>query len=362
MTVKGIFKVLLGTIIIMVVGSLALEMINITTTSLQLTQMSRIACRQAAVLFSQETYKDREYDSTAGGAVNMDNVIAADGATYVEGNFYGLNSTPEQIYTNLYTSSEFKEWLNSSAVDRGNWKSIDLIDRALNHPDSLNVSFPTNVMASNFESQMADYNDAMTAKAYKEVMMTPMNMGVPYMDHDTLQTMFQWNLAQLASDCKADAIRQDDNGAYCVYYKGFRVYADLAQITRLEYRVFDMTNSAERQDFEELTSIDGSNLGYDDSLIDYLGGYENDDERERICVVGIEYSIPIAYEGITPIRSIFDWVWDQEAAGLDGSQSRDGDYSWNDMLANLDNGGFDRATPEPGVLPVPMTLIYYVVR
>ena len=74
MTVKGIFKVLLGTIIIMVVGSLALEMINITTTSLQLTQMSRIACRQAAVLFSQETYKDREYDSTAGGAVNMDNI------------------------------------------------------------------------------------------------------------------------------------------------------------------------------------------------------------------------------------------------------------------------------------------------
>ena len=362
MTVKTIFKVLLGTIILMVVGSLVIEMINITTTSLQMTQISRIACRQSAVLFSQETYKDREYDSRAGGTVNLDSVVASDGSTYIEGNFYGNGATPEEIYTSLYTSSEFKEWLESAAVDKGNWKSIDLIDRALNRPDSLNVAFPSDATSPGFESQMQEYNDAMTAKTYRDVMMTPLNMGVPYMDHDTLEKIFKWNLAQLTSDCKADAIRQDDNGAYCVYYKGFRVYADLATITNLEYRVYDITSAADEEEFRELTSIDPDNLGYDDSLIQYLGGYENDDERERICVVGIEFSVPIAYEGITPIRSIFDWVWDQEVVGLDGGQSRDGDYSWNDITADLNTGGFTRATPEPGVLPVPMTLIYYVVR
>lgn len=362
MTVKGIFKVLLGTIIIMVVGSLVLEMINITTTSLQLTQISRIACRQSAVLFSQETYKDREYDSTAGGSVNMDPLPAADGTTYVEGNFYGEGKTPDEIYKSLYTSSEFKKWLKSSAVAKGNWKSIDLINRALNEPGSLNVPFPTNVTAPNFESQMKEYNEAMTAKAYRDVMMTPLNMGVPYLDQATLQKIFRWNLTQMTSDCQPAAIRQDDNGAYCVYYKGFRVYADLATITNLEYRVYDIDNAKDLQDFRELTSIDATNLGYDDSLIEYLGGYENDDERKRICVVGIEFNVPIAYEGITPVRSIFDWVWDQEAKGLDGEQSRQGDYSWNDTTADLNTGGFTRSTPEPGVLPVPMTLIYYVVR
>lgn len=362
MSVKGIFKILIGTIVVMVVMSLVIEMLNITTVSLQLSQMAKLSCRQSAVLFSQETYKKRDSDAIAGGSVNMDTVRAADGATYVEGNFYGEGLNAEQIYKNVYTSPDFKTWLTGSAATKGHWKSIDLIDRALNRPGSLNVTLPSNASSPGYEAAAKEYTDAMTAKSYRDVLMTPLNMGVPYMDKGVLEKIFRWNLTQIASDCNSDAIRQDANGNYCVFYKGFRVYANQAKIKSIEYRVYDLDNSKDLQDFKELTHIDPSKLGYDDSLIDYMGGYENDDERKRICVAGLEFSVPIAYEGVTPIKSIFNFVWNTEVEGLDGTGGRDTYQQWNDATADLNSGGFGEVKYPSGVLPVPGKLIYYVVR
>lgn len=362
MSVKGIFKVLLGTIVGMVVISLVIEMINISTVSLQLNQMAKISCKQSAVLFSQETYKKRDDGAVAGGTVNLNDVKAFDGSTYVEGNFYGVGLTAEEIYRKIYTSNDFKDWVESPAATKGHWKSIDLINQALNRPDSLTDSLPTDINAPNYDLEVEKYTDSMLAKSYKNVMMTPLNMGVPYMDHDVLNKIFRWNLAQIASDCKSDVIRQDESGNYCVFYKGFRVYADQARITNMTYRVYDIEDTKDLQDFKALTHIDPDKLGYDDSLIEYLGGYENDDERKRICVVGLEFSVPIGYEGITPIKSIFNYVWNNEVEGLDGNQGQDNHYTWNDATADLNSGGFGEKKTPDGVLPVPGKLIYYVVR
>lgn len=362
MSVKLIFKTLIGTIVLMVLTSLVIEMLNISTSALQLNQMAKISCRQSAVLFSQETYKQRDAGSVAGGSVNMDAVKAADGGTYVSGNFYGEGVTPEQIYTKLYTSSAFKTWLSGEAATKGHWKSLDLIDKALNSPSSLVTTFPSNINSPSYDSQVEKYTESMLALSYKNVMMTPLNMGVPYLDKEVLNKIFQWNLAQMASDCKSEGIMRDDKNNYYVSYNGFRVYADKAKITNLDYKVYDITNMSDMQEFRKVTHIDPDQLGYDDSLINYLGGYAGDDERKRICVVGIEFSVPVAYEGITPIKSIFNFIWNNEVEGLDGNQGQDNHFQWNDATADLVSGGFGQDRTPPGVLPVPGKLIYYVVR
>ena len=361
MSVKTIFKTLIGTIVIMVAGSLVVEMMNLTVVSLQSTNISKLACKQAAILFSQETYKERTDASggTAGGSVGMSDSLTADATLYVDGNFYGVGRSAEDIYNSIYTSSDFKAWMLTPEVAHGHWKSIDLINRAINNPSSLTMSLP----ASATDAQMNDYIDSMLAKSYRDVLMTPLNMGVPYLDADILQHMFQWNLAQIASDCNSNAIRTDDSGQYCIYYKGFRVYADEARITNIDYQVFDIDNAAEKQKFSELTHIDTDNLGFDDSLINYMGGYTNDDERKRICVVALEFSVPIAYEGVTPIRNLANFAWNEEVAGLDGNgDNQSVGTHWNDMKADLESGGWGNSTTPAGVLPVPGKLIYYVVR
>ena len=362
LSVKTIFKTLFGTIVIIVATALIVEMLNLSVTSIQLTQMSKLACKQSAVLFSQETYKQRDAMAVAGGSVNMDPVRAHNGAVYVEGNFYGEGLTAEQIYTNIYTSTAFKNWCESPAALKGHWKSIDLINQALNAPGSLTTTLPSDINAPDYDSAVDAYTDSMLALSYKNVMMTPLNMGVPYMDEEVLNRIFKWNLSQLASDCNSAVIREDQSGNICVYYKGFRVYADQARISDIEYRVYDIEDTTDLKEFKNVTHIDPAKLGYDDSLIKYLGGYENDDERKRICVIGLQYDVPVGYEGITPIKQVFNWLWNYEVEGLDGSESHDVHHQWNDATANLASGGFGEKTTPDGVLPVPGKLIYYVVR
>lgn len=347
MTVKSIFKVLIGTISTIVVASLIVEVFNVSTTGLQINQISKMAGKQACTLFSQESYK--AYNS-GGGAVAMDNVVDENGNVYVEGDFYG-ETDPKQIYNNLYTSDDFKNWLQSEAATKGNWYNIKLIDKALNHADSLNIEYG-----------QPGYDEAMVAKLYKDVMMTPSNLGVPYIDMETVNKMFRWNVAQLFSNCNPKSILVDDNGERYVSFKGFRVYANMASITNLEYKTFDLEDSADRLAFNNLTNINPDNLGfmYDSNLATTINSRE--DERKRVCVVGVNFDIPIAYEGITPIRSIFNYVWDNEVEGINGNSGRTSYEQWVDRAETLSSGGLYGNTQADDVLPIPGKLIYYIIR
>ena len=372
LSVKTIFIVLIGTLVAIVVFSAAIEMVNVTISSFQMTQTAKLAARQAAILFSQETYKQ----SSDGGSINVDAVKDESGAVYVSGDFYP-NMSPEQIYEKLYgpSASDFRNWLGSSAVSSGKWKSIDLIADSFTASP---VTLPKDTTAPGYEAQAEKYSDYMLGKSYHDVMMTPLNMGVPYLDPTTLEKMFKWNLAMLLSNCgttsgnmatiRAEDIDENGNptGDICIHYNGFRIYADRARITNLEYKVFNLEDSVDKDAFERATNIKADNLGFDDSLINYLGGYENDDERKRVCVVGIEYSVPVSYEGVTPIRQIFKWMLTDNsslAEGYNGFGASSGEtLTWNDAPADLTSGGFDGNNAASSELPVPGKLIYYVVR
>ena len=91
--------------------------------------------------------------------------------------------------------------------------------------------------------------------------------------------------------------------------------------------------------------------------LEYLG--TNDDERQRICVAFVEYAVPVEYEGITPIKRIFNWVWTNEVEGLRGKPGKS-PQTWNDTREILTGGGSGLDTT--GQLPVPGQLIFYLVR
>lgn len=349
MSVKTIFKVLIGTIVIIVVSFIVIELYNVNLMSQDLVQLTKLAAKQSAVLFSQETYKQYQAGDSIGGTIAMQDILDENGNHYLTGNFYPSESAQE-IYEHLYTSDEFKAWLeDEQAVEKGNWHNLKLIDRALNRPESLTT-----------DVRSEDYVDSMTALLYKDVMMTPLNLGIPYLDIETMNKMFRWNLAQLLSNCNSNMIRQDENGDTYVYYSGYRVYVQNARISKLDYKTFDLTNLNDRAEFSRYTHIDPDNLGFEYDQDDL--GIDNE-ERERVCIVGINYSIPVSYEGITPFKTMFDYVWDTEVEGLNDGAGRIEQQEFdNTAKADLSAGGFNGWNKKEGVLPVPGKLIYYVIR
>lgn len=370
--VRSIFVALIGTVVLIVLLSFFTELINISIYGIQVQQISKMACEKSLTLFTQESYKQRTDESTSllGGSVNMDDIADSNGNLYVSGVFYS-GSSVEEIYNSLYSKSvksDFSDWVQDRKSD-GNWRSINLLDQYLNG------SFPITTMPDvqtyldsytdielayeKYEEDVAKYTEYMEAKGYVDTFVTPLNFGVPYMDKDTLNKMFQWNLTQLFSNCNSDVIRLDETGKACIEMNGFRIYANEAKITTIDYTVYDLTDISERQKFMELTNLNPDNLGFVEDL-QYLG--TDDDERQRVCVLGVEYSIPISYIGISPIKNIFNYVWNTEVEGWEGKSDRGG-YSETFEYQTMDmTGGGYTGNTIAGALPVPGKLIYYVVR
>lgn len=351
LSVKGIFKTLIGTILVMVFSSIIIEVFNVNTTGLQVNQIAKLAGKQSADLFSQESYKDIRYDDDKKSNLELADVMDSDGNKYISGNFYsGL--TGNAAYRLIYTSNGFKNWIkDDKAVEKGDWYNIKLLNRALNKPESLEVA-----------EDSPDYNDAIIAKTLVSMKVTPLNLGIPYLDKGIVTNMFKWNVAQLFSNCNPELIKKDSAGKSYVLFKGFRVYASEAKITSLEYKTYDLTKTKDRDEFNRITNIDPDNLGfeYDKALGSTIS--KTDDERSRVCLVGINYSIPISYEGITPIKNIFNFVWNNEVKGFDGNESINDKQAWSDSTENLESGGLTGNTSTSGVLPIPGKLIYYVIR
>lgn len=349
MSVKTIFKVLIGTIVVIVITSIVLEVYNIKITAFQISQITKLACKQACELFAQESYKQYNSNGVMGGATKFYDVYDSGGNLYVSGNFYKYNS-PEAVYNSLYRSSDFRNWLNSEVVRKGDWYNLKVLVKVLDSPDDLEI-----------DEDSEDYEEILLGMLYKERMMTPMNLGIPYLDMETVERIFKWNVAQLFSNCNSDSILIDDLGNPYVSFNGFRVYADRARIINIEYRTYDLSDSSEKKEFIRLTNLDPDKLGikYDGNLSDLIKS--NEDERNRVCIAGIRYLVPVAYEGISPIKNIFNYVWNKEVEGINGNSGRSTTLQWNDVQGYLEGGGFGENIPD-GVLPLSTKLLFYVVR
>lgn len=334
MSVKTIFKVLIGTIVLMVSISLIIELYNISTSGMQIRYATKISAYQACVLFTQETYKNTDGKS---GTLNVENVTTHTGVTYVSGDFYGSGDA-KTIWDSIYTAPEFKAFCDTHVDVYGNsdgntiaeqYKDLDLLCKAMN--GTLTVVAPPSWDDS--EATYDAYNDYTRAISMQQNMYTASNIGVPYLDDEIVNKIFRWNIARVLSNCDSDSVQQDEQGQLFINYKGFRCYAQQATISEYEYVVCDLSSGDGRTKFKSLTGMDANRLGL----------ASDDAENNKITVVGINYTIPVSYIGITPIRRIFNYTWNNQAAGFSGNgYSSAVDQQWADeALASVGNGVHD---------------------
>ena len=107
MSVKKIFTILIGTIVLIAVSSAIIEVFNINVVSQQLKQLIRTSAEQSCELFTQESYKRTTHSTYS---ANMPAILNADNTEYISGDFYEDGSSTV-IYDSIYkdSQSDFKK-------------------------------------------------------------------------------------------------------------------------------------------------------------------------------------------------------------------------------------------------------------
>lgn len=415
MSVKTIFKVLIGTIVCIVVSSLLIEVFNVSVSSMHIKQTCKIAAQQSADLFTQETYKElTDDDSKLAGTTAVDNINDKDGNLYISGNFYeDLGTTPEDIWDKLYKDDDstfkdfFEQDINSPGITkqddkenivRYNLKDVSSKIKSDVSKDSLtsNVSSSINAKFRNInrlyngivneelvkskESEYENptgatteeekekirwqwfrdgdpivdhYSAAVASETMTDQLNTPVNLGFPYFDPVVVNKMFRWDLAKILSNGKSDIITQDtDNdgnpiGETYVKYNGFKCYVSRAQITDFDYYIYDKEQDADK--IKNKINIDASNLTTinDNTDTSVTGTAETGKKNNNyIVIVGIKYTIPVRYEGITPLKRICEYSWNQQVNGATGNRynSVHGDNSYAGTNKTLNTDAQDNLT------------------
>lgn len=411
-TIKLIFRTLIGTVFAIVIISLAIEMFNISVTSFKLMSACNMSASQAMDLFAQETYREI---GSGGGTVNLSNIKDIDGNNFISGNVYGTDDA-SQVYAKLYgvSNSSFKK-----IADLSNGKSVSLTaTHIINGTSNAKVKYTAHITRNSTKGNEyvigADDNSIKTvysnvAKFYaalykpstlapmanKELsigdvssdgsfssnqkkkifataalkmsseMYTPVNLGFPYFDPTVTNKMFQWNLAQLLSNNNKDKITKDtkkydsteiskikykvstDKDKYYVEYNGFKCYVRQAYINKLDYYIYNTNN---KDDLNEVVK----KIPMSKSKIQNLKNLEN----QYITVVRAQYTMPVVYEGISPLKDILKFAFKNEkkktfnsVRGTDGVSHGKQSYGTTSHDSNIDgrlNGSIDQKITNNG--------------
>ena len=393
MSVKSIFRTLIGTIVVIVMSCVIVEMFNSQITSALLSQNIKLSVKQACVLFSQETY--RKSSTLLGGAISEIPIYAADGTTYSlydggkQMNAFYTGSTAEEVWKHLYIDNpEFKDamWrlaneintkilVNYSKKYSSDFETLtarvpelasmyELANNAAVVASSSYPALPSGVRLwelNDDDIRLLTYNMKRRAKTYYETMYTPLNVGIPYMDRETTSKMFKWQLTEILSNGVSGANNgaivkdenytgSDDNYKYYVNYRGFAVYTRAAEITGFKFHVCDLNTAAGRSDLEKYTNIKANigsvGSGLKINVQDPSSVVKNEAiSNNLVFVVEVQYRVPVNYIGITPIRNIFNYVFNvtggnkHRAAGYDGVTGDFGSVAYNDTPTQYIDAG-----------------------
>ena len=311
---KTFLKVLSLPLILITLTGLFTEIVNVNVNSVLLREVIVKTLNLSADYFNQETYKS---DTEHSGDVAS---ILGENGEEISGQFY-IGTSDEEIYNTLYRDSyEFGRFVEDH---KGIWKDLEaVLTPGIN--------------------ELIDDN-----------LVTPLNMGITYLDTKTVERIFKWQLGSILIGGREGLIQTDDNGSTYVEFHGFRVYVNDAVISPITYEVVPVDSSR----FRSITNMDYSNLG--------LEGAE--EERMNILVASIDYSIPIAYEGVTFLSSIIETMCSStlknDSSSVDGL---DGYSTYNDSNGRglnltpveMTGGGIDGDTE----LATTGSITYYVIR
>ena len=274
--IKSIFKILIGVILFMTIGMFIVELYNITIASELLKSTAHTTLSKSCDYFAQESYKNGS--GNAYQLVGYDNSVD----TSLNGQFY-FGST-EQVYDRLYANSgSFANYVNSF---KDKFRKLKVLGKGLGITGDA----------------LLDGEDTI-ASDYRQGLVTPLNIGIAYLDRDTVNKIFKWELVAVLSAGNPDMVitnPADGSNPYVVY-KGFRIYYNSIYVDNPSYRAYDLFNATDKKDFEKLTNIDT------DRYILNARINEND-ERRYVVVVSMKYKVRVGYEGITPIKRLFQWV------------------------------------------------------
>lgn len=274
--IKSIFKILIGVILFMTIGMFIVELYNITIASELLKSTAHTTLSRSCDYFAQESYKNGSGNAyqLAGYNNSVD--------TSLNGQFY-FGST-EQVYDRLYANSgSFANYVNSF---KDKFRKLKVLGKGLGITGDA----------------LLDGEDTI-AGDYRQGLVTPLNIGIAYLDRDTVNKIFKWELVAVLSAGNPDMVitnPADGSNPYVVY-KGFRIYYNSIYVDNPSYRAYDLFNATDKKDFEKLTNIDT------DRYILNARINEND-ERRYVVVASMKYKVRVGYEGITPIKRLFQWV------------------------------------------------------
>lgn len=317
MGVKTIFKSIIGTMTIIIVSFFVMEYYNISVAAPQLKTMTQVALRQSCQYFAQESYKN--------GSGNGYQLVGSNGFAdpSLNGIFYHGNT--EAVYNSLYkNSSEFSSYYNLMTNTLGNklWRNLGLLGH------SMGKSCPFSLRAG--EETLGKY--------YLDDMLTPLNIGVIYLDKKTINNIFRWELVNILKNGVDEMIVPSDNptndsGAY-VLFKGFRIYYNTIKVTNIKYKVYDLLSETSANEFNKLTNIDVENYIAHSKI-------SGNDERRYVAVATLDYSMNVGYEGITPVKKAFEWAFNRETKTLqkdDNAESIEKVRGRNESSWNASNG------------------------
>lgn len=356
LSVKGVFKTLIGTMLLIVFSSLFVEYINITATTTFMNGMMSRSVEKSCDYFAQETYKNDGADG------DVPSIVDSNGNTFCSGAFYTAGK--EETYRSLYgTDSAFADWYNSeystnmkAQAGTGNkplWLNLEILAKGL----KLNTGSLTS-------------GDTALGKSYVENMMSPLNLGIPYLDKDTVTKIAQWNLTYNLSEGFNSRLHMNETENVSgntvalrpyVMYHGFRVFTKDLEINSIDYEVYDIRTKAGRDNFEDKTNMLAAQL--------YGGEDENDianianlDERAYIGVATINYTVPMQYVGVTPMRSIINFVQNKTAVKGYGSMENQTASEVMKTWTNKKTETTYSSKANVQNMAIKNKLVYYIVR
>lgn len=351
-----IFKVLIGTMVILLTASLIIEIYNLNLVGAQLKRIMNIAMTKSCDYFAEETYKgDNDTRAKKGNVIgdvlsgslsgNKQDIKGNTGVTVVSGKFYESDD-PNQIYSDLYRSADFKQFCSTENLN--NWKTLALLSSSLNGT--------TAGLDSNSERRKDELKEG---QYYTESLMTALNVGIPYLDKATVEKIMRWNTVMLLCNGRTENIVCNDpnDSSYYVQYNGFRVYFEDLHINDIKYEVMDVLDTSHgggRDKWLEYTNIDAANLG--------ISG--TDDERRHMCVASLTYNVKVRYQGVTPWRYIMQYMLNRRVNGYHKDDTTD---NTAENLGNYDafaDGSIDVQGGD-GVSNgtyVDDSILYYIVR
>lgn len=314
--VASIFKILIGTMVVIAMSSLMVELFNTTLTATFVRGIVTKSIEKSCDFFAQETYvRDDDGDSEDVPVYSpVKPIYFSDGSVAVSNQFFGGKNTQKEIYEYLYKHSDFKKfvkeygskWLNLRRLGYGLYDMTSYYDSDTR----------STVNISKYDKTAGDQ--------YVNTRVTALNSGITYLDKRALEDIARWNIVANFYGGNPDTLYQGDlrelSGGYdemddYVLYDGYKIYYNTLQITDIEYDVYDLTVKSEAKEFAMRTGV-GWDSTANDVDMDYWKntvGLTSSDERKNVCVADVKYSMNLSYDGITPIKTIFNFFLNQSA-------------------------------------------------